>query len=314
MEGKFRVSSSPHIRSKETISTIMRDVLIALTPAAAFSVYLYGMNALILMVLSVATAVGTEAAIQKMRNQRVTIKDYSAAVTGLLLAMNIPASAPWWMPIVGSVFAVAIVKQLFGGLGHNFMNPALAARAFLIGSWPVEMTSWVAPGADAVSTATPLGMNLLKSGQIPADLTLLDLLIGTIGGSLGETSALLLLAGGLYLVYRGVISIRIPAMYIGTVFVLTLVLSGFNVMVSLYSLFAGGLILGAFFMATDYSSSPVTAKGQLIFAFGAGLITTIIRFYGGYPEGVSYAIILMNVATPIIEKYTAPRVFGEAKA
>jgi len=225
--------------------------------------------------------------------------------------MNLPSSVPLWIPVVGSAFAILIVKQAFGGLGHNFMNPALAARAMLVASWPVQMTTWTAVKADAVTTATPLG--IIKEG-LAVDLPSLgDLLIGSVGGCIGETSALLLILGGVFLIYRGIISFRIPGIYIGTVAILTLILSGFDVNLTIINIFAGGLILGAFFMATDYASSPITAKGQVIYAVGMGVLTTIIRFYGGYPEGVSYSILFMNVVAPIIDKYTKPRVFGGAK-
>ncbi len=311
METMLRVSSSPHIRSKDTVSSIMRDVVIALLPATAASIYFFGINAAIIVALAIVSAVVTEAGVQKIRKKAITVKDWSAVITGLLLALNLPASAPWWLPVIGSIFAIAVVKQAFGGIGSNFMNPALAARAFLVTSWPIEMTSWITPGADAVSTATPLG--IIKEGTGAALPSMMDAMTGNIGGSLGETSAILLLLGGAYLVYRGVISYRIPVFYIGTVFVLTLIFSGFDVTLSVYSIFAGGLMLGAIFMATDYSSSPITAKGQIVFALGAGLLTTLIRFYGGYAEGVQFSILLMNVATPLIERYTAPRVFGGAK-
>jgi electron transport complex protein RnfD len=289
----------------------MRDVVIALVPATLAGIYYFGMNAAIITVISILTAVLAEAAVQKIRKKEVTISDYSAVVTGLLLAMNLPASAPWWIPVIGAIFAIVVVKQMFGGIGSNFMNPALAARAFLVVSWPIEMTGWIAPGPDAVSTATPLGM--MKEGASEALPSLMDAMIGNIGGSMGETSALLLILGGLYLVYRGVISYRIPVFYVGTVFVLTFLFNGFEVYTSFYSLFVGGLMLGAIYMATDYSSSPMTARGQVVFAIGAGLLTALIRVYGGYPEGVQFSILLMNVATPIIERYTAPRVFGGAK-
>jgi len=313
MESRFYVSSSPHIRSKQTVKSVMRDVLIALMPATLWGVYIFGLNALFIVLVSIGAAVLTEYLIQRfMRKQKTTIGDLSAVVTGLLLAMNVPSTAPLWIPIIGSVFAIAIVKQAFGGLGHNFMNPALAARAMLMASWPVQMTNWVTPGADAVSTATPLA--IIKAGTDLGSLpSLWDAFVGTMAGCIGETSALLLVLGGIYLLVRGVITIRIPAVYIGTVFVLSLLFTGFSVMDSLYGLVAGGLMLGAFFMATDYSSSPVTPMGQWIFAIGCGLITTVIRFKGGYPEGVSYSILLMNVATPLIEKYTAQRVFGGSK-
>ncbi|MCD6435180.1 MAG: RnfABCDGE type electron transport complex subunit D [Clostridiales bacterium] len=311
MENILRVSSSPHIRSKETVSSIMRDVIIALLPATFAGIYFFGINAAMIIVLSIISAVVTEATIQRIRKKTITINDLSAVVTGLLLAMNLPASAPWWIPVVGAIFAIAVVKHAFGGIGSNFMNPALAARAFLVTSWPIEMTTWIAPRADAVSSATPLG--IIKEGGISQLPSLMDAFVGNVGGSLGETSALLLILGGLYLLYRGVINYRIPVFYIGTVFAMTFLLGGFDLYQSAYSLFLGGLMIGAIFMATDYSSSPITPKGQIVFAVGAGLLTTLIRLYGGYPEGVQFSILLMNIATPLIERYTAPRVFGGAK-
>jgi len=312
METKLRVSSSPHIRSNDTVSNIMRDVVIALLPATLYGIYIFGANAAMLVIAAVLSAVVAETAILKLKNQKATLTDNSAAVvTGLLVALNIPSTAPLWLPIVGSVFAIAIVKHVFGGLGHNFMNPALGARAMLMASWPVEMTNWVKPGADAISHPTPLGIiGESLDVQLPS---LADVFIGNVGGCIGETSALLLIAGGLYLMYRKVISYRIPVYYIGTVFVLTFLLNGFDLYMAVYSLFVGGLMLGAFFMATDYASSPINAKGQIVFAIGCGVLATIIRIYGGYPEGVSYSILLMNVAAPLIERYTQPRVFGGAK-
>ncbi|NBI05740.1 RnfABCDGE type electron transport complex subunit D [Senegalia massiliensis] len=310
MENMLYGSSSPHIRSKETISKIMIDVLIALLPATLASIYYFRFNAIKLIGISILTAVLTEWALQKFMNKPITINDFSAVVTGLLLAFNIPASAPWWIPVIGSAFAIAIVKQAFGGLGNNFINPALAARAMLLASWPVLMTNWVTPGADAVSTATPLA--ILKGeaeGTLPS---ITNVLMGNIGGSLGETSALLLIIGGLYLLYRGVITWKIPVSYIGTVMIMTLLLDGGFTNMTYHTL-SGGLMLGAFYMATDYSSSPVTSKGQIIFGVGCGILTAIIRIYGGYPEGVSYSILLMNVASPLIDKYTSPKVFGEVK-
>jgi electron transport complex protein RnfD len=234
--------------------------------------------------------------------------------TGILIAFNVPATLPLWIVAVGSIFAIAIAKQCFGGLGFNFINPALAARAMLLASWPVRMTSWVAPGSDAVSTATPLA--IAKNGAEAAGQALPDiwsLFIGNVGGCIGETSALALLIGFAYLLYRGVISYRIPAVYISTVAVLSFIFGGFNPNAMIYNLFAGGLFLGAIFMATDYSTSPMSVKGQIIFAAGCGILTSIIRFFGGYPEGVSYSILLMNLATPLIDKYTMPRKFGEVK-
>jgi len=289
----------------------MRDVVIALCPATIYGIYIFGMNALVIVMLSILSAIATEAGIQKMRKQKVSINDWSAVITGLLLAMNIPSTAPWWLPVIGSAFAIAIVKHCFGGLGHNFMNPALAARAMLMASWPVQMTTWVAPGPDAVTAATPLG--IIKEGLGEKLPSLWDMLIGNSGGCIGETSTLLLILGGLYLLYRGVLKVRIPAFYIGTVAVLTLLFYGFDFNFMVMQLLAGGLILGAVFMATDYASSPINPKGQIIFAVGCGILTVIIRKYSPLPEGVSYSILLMNVAAPLIEKYTSPKVFGGGK-
>ena len=307
---KLTLSSSPHIQTNENVTTVMRDVIIALLPATIAAIYYFRFGAIVNILVAVLGAVAAEYLIQKLMKKPITIKDYSAAVTGLLLAFNVPSTLPWWMTLIGSVFAIAVVKQLFGGLGHNFMNPALAARAVLLASWPVEMTSWVTTGADAVATATPLAV--IKGAEAGAtSASMFDLLIGNVGGCIGETSAILLIIGGIYLIYRGVITYVIPTYYIGTVAVLTFIFSGFDISMLSYKILAGGLILGAFFMATDYTTSPVSKKGQIIYAIGCGLLTAVIRYYGGYPEGVSYSILLMNVATPLIDKYISPRVFGE---
>ena len=307
---KLTLSSSPHIHTNENVTTVMRDVIIALLPATIAAIYYFRFGAIVNILVAVLGAVAAEYLIQKLMKKPITIKDYSAAVTGLLLAFNVPSTLPWWMTLIGSVFAIAVVKQLFGGLGHNFMNPALAARAVLLASWPVEMTSWVTTGADAVATATPLAV--IKGAEAGAtSASMFDLLIGNVGGCIGETSAILLIIGGIYLIYRGVITYVIPTYYIGTVAVLTFIFSGFDISMLSYNILAGGLILGAFFMATDYTTSPVSKKGQIIYAIGCGLLTAVIRYYGGYPEGVSYSILLMNVATPLIDKYISPRVFGE---
>ena len=301
------ISATPHIRSGESIQSIMRDVIIALLPATVMGIVYFRFKALMLIVISIAAAVIAEAVYQKGTKQKVTISDLSAVVTGLLLAMNIPASAPWWVPIVGSVFAIVIVKQLFGGLGQNFVNPALAGRAFLLASYPSIMTNWVTPGADAVSTATPLA--LLKAGNI-ADLpSITDAFLGNIGGTIGETCALALIIGGIYLIWRGVISWRMPVIYIATVFVLTALIGRSGVRMPVYELFVGGLMLGAFFMATDYATSPITPAGQIIMAVGCGILTTLIRIFGGYPEGVSYSILIMNLCVPLIERFTKPTIF-----
>lgn len=323
MENRLFGSSSPHIRSEETTSRIMLDVLIALLPAVIASIYFFRFAALKLIIIGVVSAVVAEFISQKIMKRTPTINDFSAAVTGLLVVFNIPASAPWWIALVGSVFAIVICKQMFGGIGNNFINPALAARGFLLASWPVIMTSWTTPGPDAMTTATPLAI-LKPGGEAVGEAlpSLFDAFVGNIGGSLGETSALLLLVGAIYLLWRGVISLRVPLTYIGTVVVITSIYamtsldpnsSAVGIDFVLYQLVSGGLFLGAFFMATDYSSSPITPKGQIIFGIGCGLITSIIRLYGGYPEGVSYSIILMNVVTPLIDKYTNPKVFGEVK-
>lgn len=315
---KLVVSSTPHIRSNDSIESIMRDVLIALTPAALAGIYFFGFKALLIIILSIASCVFFEGAYQKITKQPITITDLSAAVTGLLLAMNLPASSPFWLPVVGGFFAIVIAKQLFGGLGQNFINPALAARAFLLASYPTQMTNFTEPAglfssAEAVSAATPLTLvkELAKEGKIQ-ELTQSDFinaLIGNIGGCIGETCAIFLILGGIYLIYRKVISWRIPVTYILTVFILTLIFGRMPV----YEILIGGLMLGAFFMATDYSSSPVTPTGQFIMGFGCGLLTAIIRVYGGYPEGVSYSILLMNLAVPLIDRFTKPKVFGEVK-
>ncbi|MDR5657878.1 RnfABCDGE type electron transport complex subunit D [Serpentinicella sp. ANB-PHB4] len=313
MDEKLIVTSSPHFRDDSTVHKIMLDVIIALLPATLAGIYYFGMNAARVLFLAVITAVITEAVIQKLLKRPVTINDMSAALTGLLLGLNLAPSVPWWIPVVGSAFAIALVKQLFGGIGHNFMNPALAARIFLTISWTGNMTDWRAPGVDAVSTATPLSF-VKGATEVPnAAPSLFDAFVGNIGGSLGETSAILLILGGVYLVYRGVISAKIPLIYVGTVAAATLVYGGFDLYFMAYHVFSGGLMIGAIYMATDYASGAITPRGRIIFAFGCGVLTSIIRLFGGYPEGVGFSILLMNVAAPLIDKYTSPRVFGEVK-
>ena len=310
----LHVTASPHVHSELTTARIMRDVLIALAPAALWAVVAFGANALLLMAVSVLAAVGTEYAVQRLTHRPVTVNDLSAAVTGLLVAMNVPASAPWWLVVVGSFFAIAIVKQCFGGLGHNFMNPALAARAMLLACWPSRMSgsAFTAPtfwsGVDAVSSATPL--DLLKKGLVGDLPDVGSLLLGNIGDCLGEVSAVCLLLGLAYLLIRRVISWRIPVIYVATVAVMTFLFGGLDVMRTGVHLLSGGLLLGAIFMATDYTTSPLTAAGQVIFAVGCGVLTATIRLWGGYPEGVSYSILLMNVATPLIDRWVKPHVFG----
>lgn len=308
------IASSPHIRSNESVQSVMRDVLIALAPAAIASIYFFRTGAIINIISSIVGAVLAEYLMQKILKKPITINDLSAVVTGLLLAFNVPASAPWWMTFVGGFFAIAVAKQLFGGLGMNFMNPALVARALLLASWPVQMTAWTLPitkSVDIVSTSTPLAF--IKQSDVVQRTGIIDMFLGNIPGSLGETSALLLILGGIYLIYRGVITYVIPAVYILTVAILAYAFSGFDSSMIMYNVFGGGLMLGAFFMATDYATSPLTVKGQIIYAFGCGLLTSVIRYFGGYPEGVSYSILLMNVCTPLIERQVRPRVFGEVK-
>ena len=306
----FVVSGTPHVRSKESIQSIMRDVIIALVPATAAGIYYFGINALILIIAAIASSVIFEALCQKIMKKPVTVSDLSAVVTGLLLAMNLPATAPVWVAIVGSAFAIIFGKQLFGGLGQNFINPALAGRAFLLASYPTEMTTWSVPNglevADAATYATPLAQ--LKAGHLDASLG--ELMLGQCGGTIGETCAIALIIGGVYLLYKHVISWKIPVIYIATVAILFGVIGRHGVRMPLQEIMAGGVMLGGIFMATDYASSPVTPKGQIIFAVGAGLITYLIRTFGGYPEGVSYSILIMNCAVPLIERFTEPTIFG----
>lgn len=306
----FVVSGTPHVRSKESIQSIMRDVIIALVPATAAGIYYFGINALILIIAAIASSVIFEALCQKIMKKPVTVSDLSAVVTGLLLAMNLPAAAPIWVAIVGSAFAIIFGKQLFGGLGQNFINPALAGRAFLLASYPTEMTTWSVPNglevADAATYATPLAQ--LKAGYLDASLG--ELMLGQCGGTIGETCAIALIIGGVYLLYKHVISWKIPVIYIATVAILFAVIGRQGVRMPLQEIMAGGVMLGGIFMATDYASSPVTPKGQIIFAVGAGLITYLIRTFGGYPEGVSYSILIMNCCVPLIERFTEPTIFG----
>ena len=311
-EMKLIVQAPPHIRSPLTTKKIMFTVVLALIPAASAGVVFFGMRALLHMILCIAAAVLTEFVLQRLLRKKVTIADGSAVLTGLLLGMNLPVAAPLWIGVVGSIFAISIVKQAFGGLGQNFMNPALAARAMLMAAWPNQMVQWVTP-LDAIATATPLA--IAKAG-IPdtATLPLLwDMFIGFIGGSIGETSALALLVGGIYLIYKELIDYRIPLAYLGTVFILASIFGADGLNSGLFHLLAGGVMIGAIFMATDYVTSPSTATGRWIYGIGCGLITIMIRFWGSYPEGVSFSILLMNIVAPLIERFTIPRKFGEVK-
>lgn len=307
LDKHLRMSLAPHIRSNESTRKIMLDVIIALTPALIGAIYYFGMNAFMLIAVSVASAVIFEAGAQKFFKKKILIGDLSAVVTGILIAFNLPANAPWWIAVFGAAFGIIIVKEFFGGIGSNFMNPALAARAALVSSWPAIMGTYVNP--DGITSATP--MAIMKSGSTALP-SISRMFMGDIGGSLGETSAMLLLIGAAYLLIRKVIDWKIPVLYIGTTVLMLLVL-GVNPDLLIYHVLGGGLILGAFFMATDYSSSPVTPNGKIIFGIGAGVLTAIIRVKGGLPEGVSYAILLMNVASPVIEKFTKPKVFGRVK-
>ena len=305
MSENFNISSSPHIRSKVTTSNIMLMVIIALLPATAFGVYNFGLSALLVVVITTAAAVLTEYAYQKLMHKKVTIGDYSAALTGLLLALNLPAEAPWWMCVLGSVFAILVVKQVFGGLGQNFMNPALGARCFLLISFTGRMTTFV---YDGVSGATPLA--LLKAGE---KVDVLDMFLGNIAGTIGETSVVALLIGGIFLVAMGIISLRIPLTYIITFSIMVIAIGGhgFDLTYLAAHLCGGGLMLGAWFMATDYVTSPITPKGQIVFGVCLGVLTAIFRILGGSAEGVSYAIIVSNLLVPLIETVTLPKPFGK---
>ncbi len=362
---KLIVSPAPHVHDKSTVKNVMWNVVLALLPALVFATYFWGIRALLLSLTGAVAAVVCEAIIQKLRKVPVTVQDGSAFLTGLLLAFNIHAGAPIWLPIVGAVFAIGVGKQVFGGLGNNPVNPALLGRAFLLASWPTQMTAgWVAVKNSAMSglndltriannlgelspkayelitSATPLGVaktlrdtsfvsqinaeagGIDLGGRIFGSLTemetLKSLFWGNIGGCIGEVSAFALLLGAAYLLYKNIIEWRIPLFYIGTVFVLSFIFggipgSGTSIMLPFFHIFSGGLMLGAFFMATDYTTTPLTKSGRIIFGIGCGLLTVVIRLVGGYPEGVSYSILFMNVLTPLIDMMTMPKAFGKVK-
>lgn len=305
----LHVSESPHVRSKNTTQRIMLDVFIALIPASAFGVYNFGVPALIRLLVGIFACVAFEAIYQKAMKKKVMVGDMSAAVTGLLLAMNIPSTLPIWMEVVGCAFAIIIVKQLFGGLGQNFMNPALAARCFLLLAYTRPMTDFV---IDGVSAATPLQM--LKPGGEGVGVTdLLSMFIGTNNGVIGETSAMLLLAGGIYLLIRKVIKIHIPLAYIGMFAAMTFFLAPghqFDIIYTLMEVCGGGILLGAFFMATDYVTSPVTNKGKIYFGLILGVLTFLFRMFGPNAEGVAYSIIIANLLTPFLDMASVPKPFG----
>jgi electron transport complex protein RnfD len=314
MENKLIVSSSPHTRTPETIESIMTDVLIALFPVALVSVLLFGYQALLTIVIGTLTAMVTEALILRKKN---IFGDGSAAVTGLLLALTLPPAPPWWVVAIGSVVAIGIGKHVYGGLGNNLFNPALVGRAVLLISWGAHLAGdvWALPqpfaftaDVSAVTAATPL---------VTRDVTLLELFLGNINGSLGEVSALALIIGAFWLFYKGHIDWRIPGGFIGLVFLLGFLFGGGvyenALMTGLFHVLAGGVLLGAFFMATDMVTSPVTPRGRLIYGIGCGVVTMLVRLYGGYPEGVTFGILLMNGLTPLIDNLTVPRKFGEVK-
>ena len=319
---KLIASSSPHIRSNENTRSIMLDVIIAMLPALVWAIYNFGFKALISVAVSVVACLFWEWLYRKLLKKPQAIGDLSAVVTGMLLAFVCPPELPWWTLVIGAFFSIVVVKQLYGGIGCNFLNPALAGRAFLLASYATWMTSWAIPQIrpDVTSAATP--MAIMKEGTEEAFTTLMsnysigDMFLGKVGGSLGEVSALCLLVGGVYLLIRKVISWQIPVAYIGTVAILTLIAAPAgidNVQYMLYNVFGGGLMLGAIFMATDYATSPVTKPGQLIFGLGCGLLTCFIRRFGSYPEGVCYSILIMNCTTWLLDKYIRPTIYGAVK-
>ena len=350
MSDIYAISPAPQLKQKISVKSIMWQVVAALIPALIAAVVFFGIRALLLTLYGVIAAVITEGLIQKWRKVPLTISDGSAVVTGMLVAYNINAGAPWWIPVVGAIFAIAVGKQVFGGLGYNIFNPALLGRAFLMASWPTIMTSgWVKTTYNSINglnlsslpsnipsvitSATPLGVAkaLRDTTQVSHDTanivinkladfhTLQNLFWGNVGGVLGEVSAAALLLGAAYLIMRRIVEWRIPTFYIGTVFVLTFIFGGINglfsasVFLPIFHILSGGLILGAFFMATDMVTSPVTKKGRIIFGIGLGILTVTIRLVGGYPEGVSYSILLMNIVVPLLDRYSLPKFFGEVK-
>lgn len=307
---RLRLSTAPHILSNDTTQRRMSDVLVALLPVSVVGVYLFGLHSLWLLIASIIAAVAAEFIWQKCTGKVVTIADLSATVTGLLVGLNMPSSAPLWLPIIGSAFAIIVIKQVFGGIGHNFLNPALAARAVLLTSWPARMTTFFLPQrligdssaafGDAVTSATPL----MKAGS-----SLFDLAVGNIPGTIGEVCKIAILIGFVYLLIRGTIRFEIPVLFVVSVALMSLVMGKDP----LTAILSGGILFGAVFMATDYVTRPMLLLGQCIFAVGAGVIVVLIREYGSYPEGVTYAILLMNIATPLLDKFIKRRVYGEVK-
>ena len=323
MSKRLTVSASPHVRSNETTTGIMLDVIIALVPALVMSAVYFGTRALALTAVTVISAVAAEWVSRKVMKRNNTLGDLSAIVTGLILAFNLPATLPFWMAVIGSLIAIVVVKQMFGGIGQNFVNPAMTARIILMTSFPTAMAKWVVPftdtwSADAVTSATPMAtLASAKGGDLSAVADILpsltDMLLGKHGGSMGEVCSIALICGGLYLMLRKVISPIIPFTFIGTVAVFMLFAGKGHIDFVAYELLGGGLMLGAFFMATDYTTCPINKKGKLIFGIGCGLITFVIRVFGSLPEGVSFSIILMNILVPHIENLCASKPFGTLK-
>ncbi|MHB9028340.1 MAG: RnfABCDGE type electron transport complex subunit D [Candidatus Latescibacterota bacterium] len=338
MARMFTVSATPHLRDRTNVSAIMYSVAVALMPALAGAVYFFGVRTLWITALTVMTCLLTEGIIQKLSGKPLTLRDGSALVTGILLAFNLPPGIAWWIPVLGGIFAMAIGKATFGGLGYNPMNPALLGRVFLLFSFPVQMTTtWLAPtgfpGLDAQTAATPLNIlkqnsailanrdiysieavNAALSQLVDLQTSFLDLFIGNRSGCIGETSVLLLLVGAAFLLYKRYIGWKIPFTYIATVGVLTWIFGGVNGFFSgpwLFHVLSGGLVLGAFFMATDMVTSPLTFRGRILYGIGCGVLTVIIRLVGGFPEGVSFAILLMNIVVPLLDRYSKPAVFGK---
>jgi len=315
VNAKLAISISPHIRTRETVPRIMWTVVLVLLPAGIFACFNFGWQVLSVIAACVITAVVLEASIQKLRGKEITISDGSAVLTGLLLAYNLSPALPVWMAIIGTVVAIAIGKHAFGGLGHNIWNPALVGRAFLMAAYPGAMTTWfpsrITGAVDALTYATPL--NVIKQ-SLPQSLPSLgEMFFGIRGGCIGETCCLLLLLGGLFLLWKGYITWHIPVAFLGSLACFAVIASGGKPQAAVFAVCAGGAMLGSIYMATDYVTSPVSVKGMLIFGIGCGIITGVIRKWGGYPEGVCYAILLMNSATPLIDRLTLPRAYGEAK-
>ena len=307
MDNMLHVSSSPHVRAKDSTNRIMAYVILALLPTTLFGIFNFGPKALLLIVLTIASCVGTEWVFEKIVHKKSTISDLSAVVTGLLLALNLPVNLPWWEAVLGGVFAIAIVKMMFGGLGQNFMNPALGARCFLLIAFAADMTNFQ---TDTYTGATPLAA--MRNGEI---INSMDALIGRTAGTIGETSTIAILIGAIILILLGVITLAIPASYLITfvIFMLLFGGQGFDMYYIVAQLCSGGIMLGAFFMATDYVTSPITPRGRILFGICCGILTGLFRCFGANAEGVSFAIILSNLLVPMIEKITIPRAFGQVK-